>query len=367
MKSCIKMPRLLLPREDFEGWVCPPSEAEELGAGRASRFYFPRGLDAEEAEKKIAAIRSEMYRALEEDVVSKLERGFVYVERQTARGVRRGVVGTIDLERYSFAKGEESLVRAGEAISVPRAKALAAVRRKVPLECTSAVVLYRDKRRKALKWVRPDELELLYETPDLKGYFIEAERAAVLAEEMHGRGEPAFLVAEGNDEVAAAKLHWDTVKKGLRPGRTMHPARFVLVEFVNLFDDEVELEPVHRLVKTEDDAAALLDYLGRNVKCRREGNLVLPDRPADPATIARVDELLATYCGSNGGKREYVVGEERLREKLSAPECVGVRLGCFDKGDLFPYFKGGKTLPRRAFSLGAEERYYCECREVGYD
>ena len=62
-------------------------------------------------------------------------------------------------------------------------------------------------------------------------------------------GEIKYAMGDGNHSLAAAKRCWEGVKSGLSPEeRERHPARFALVELVNIHDDAVTFEPIHRVI-----------------------------------------------------------------------------------------------------------------------
>src|SRR5690606_33877567 len=52
-----------------------------------------------------------------------------------------------------------------------------------------------------------------------------------------------FAMGDGNHSMAAAKEYWESIK----PQVGMHnPARYALVEIVNVHDEALEFEPIHR-------------------------------------------------------------------------------------------------------------------------
>jgi len=54
-----------------------------------------------------------------------------------------------------------------------------------------------------------------------------------------------FAVGDGNHSLASAKVHWENVKKSLSEAEVEdHPARFALVEVVNVHDDGIVFEPI---------------------------------------------------------------------------------------------------------------------------
>lgn len=316
-----------------------------------------------------------MYEALESDKLVKLNRGLVFTERTTREGVRRGIVAAFDLEAYSCESGVPAPIRSSEEILKDRLAPRIAQRREAPLEFPHALIFYRDKKEKIVKGLLREELEKLYDFDlmegggHITGWFLPEYIAADVVQSMHAKGDPVFAVADGNHSVAAAKAHWEEVKKTLTEAETRaHPARFMLAEFVNLYDPAVVFHPIHRLVK-ETDAEALIDFVSRSIKCKREGNVLTPALPAQAESIRRIDALLEQFVRASGGTIDYIHGSKTLARLAEEEGCAGVRMPALEKDEFFPALKGGVNLPKKAFSVGdaKSKRYYLEGREISYD
>src|SRR5512136_2115433 len=76
-------------------------------------------LGEPDPEARIARIREHMRLYLDRRIFEEYE-GFIYVERQTGSGVRKGVMLCLDLESYDYRKGAESLIRATEGTILSR-------------------------------------------------------------------------------------------------------------------------------------------------------------------------------------------------------------------------------------------------------
>src|SRR5205085_3934220 len=74
-----------------------------------------------------------------------------------------------------------------------------------------------------------------------------------------------YAVGDGNHSLATAKAVWEGLKKTLPPERASgHPARQALVEIVNVHDEGLEFEPIHRvLFGVKRDLAAELTAANR--------------------------------------------------------------------------------------------------------
>ncbi len=387
MRSCIRIPRILLPREGFENWAVIACDQftsdraywqrveERVGTAPSTlRFILPEVYLGEDDEARIHEIHENMYAALESTVMEKLLRGAILTVRSTPAGTRRGVIAALDLEEYTYEWGVKSPIRASEAVVPARLPARVAVRRGAPLEFPHAMVFFKDRKDKLLKELMHEDLELLYDFElmegggRVRGYFLPEGLAESVVKDMHSRFSPSFAVADGNHSVAAAKAYWEEIKAGLsEKEQKNHPARFTLVELVNLYDASILFHPIHRLVK-EVETEAFCDYFMRSVKCRREGNVLIPALPAGAEGVQRTDELCEAFIKQNGGSVDYIHGEKELAA-LAGEDRVGIRLSPLDKDDFFRVLAGGKTLPKKTFSLGEarEKRYYLEGREISYD
>ena len=388
MKNCLRIPRILLPREGFDKWAviaCDQFTSDREYWKRVERyvgdapstlnFILPEIYLGENDEERVAAIREHMYEALEGDKLVKLNRGLVFTERTTREGVRRGIVAALDLEAYSCEAGVSAPVRSSEEVLKDRLPPRVAQRREAPLEFPHALIFYRDKKEKVVKGLLREELEKLYDFElmegggHLTGWFVPEYIAADVVQSMHAKGDPVFAVADGNHSVAAAKAHWEEVKKTLSDEEArLHPARFMLAEFVNLYDPAVVFHPIHRLVK-ETDAEALCDFFARSVRCKREGNVLYPALPATAEGIRRADALLEQFVRASGGRIDYIHGRRTLARLAEEEGSVGVVLPALDKDEFFPGLKGGVNFPKKAFSVGdaKSKRYYLEGREISYD
>ncbi len=386
MKSCLRIPRIYLPRLGFRKWAviaCDQftsdrgyweSVARFVGDAYSSlSFILPEVYLGENDEERIEEIHEAMYTALEDGWMRKLDRGFILTERTTKSGTRSGILACIDLEAYG--EGKDALVRATEAVVPSRLPPRVALRRSAPLEFPHAMVFYRDKKNKVLRGLEDEDLEKLYDFELMKnggrlaGYFIPEYLAVDVAHDLMGRADPCFAVADGNHTIAAAKAYWEEIKPGLSEAEQRnHPARFTMVEFVNVFDPAIVFHPIHRLIK-ETDAEAFCDFFTRSVKCERKGNVLYPAFEASGESVEKTDALIAKFLQANGGSVDYIHGEKALVKHAKEEDCAGVVLKAIEKEDIFVTLKNGKHFPKKTFSVGeeTEKRYYLEGREISYD
>ncbi len=297
MKSCIRVPRLFVPKY-YEAWVSPACDApadlwEPLSgtdALSARDCILPDFLRGGGEEKQCEKLRENMYAALENGDIERIERGFLLVRRTTSRGERKGLLAAVDLEAF----GEGDAVRPMTETDPVLVRSRANERANALLEFPHTVICYRDKRDKLMRALSEEELAPLYDfrTPlcEAKADFIDRFLAADVAHELMRYADPCFGVLDGNHTMAAAKLHWEKVKAGLSEAEAKnHPARFTLAEFVNLYDPAVvpvraesgvpvkKEELVSMLKANKRLPAKSLSLGAREARCSLEGREIAYD------------------------------------------------------------------------------------------
>lgn len=382
MKNAVKVPRVFLPRDHFETWAAPACDASAYdrsfwervaqktgGAPSALSCILPDAYLGDDAEtRRDEAVRS-MYAHLESGAIERLNRGMIYVERKTGLGLRRGLVANVDLEEFSPTCEKDALVRAGTETLPALVEARYLLRKQAVMEFPHAILLYRDKRDKVLHALGSDLEELydavLYGGDAIKAYFVPEDEAQYTAQDLIARADPCFVVADGTHSLVAAKKHWEEVKAGLSSREAAsHPARYFLAEFVNVLEESVAFEPIHRLV-SGIETEAFCDYFQSFVKCKREGNILFPILTG-PESYCRADRAIGEFLRQNYGRIEYRTG--RPQELAAGEDCALVALPAVEKEELYAAVKSGKRFPAKTFCLGAESaRYSIEGREISYD
>lgn len=198
-------------------------------------------------------------------------------------------------------------------------------------------------------------------------------------------------MGDGNHSLATAKAHWEEIKAALPPAaRQSHPARWCLVELVNVHSPALGIEPIHRAVfgvSMTELAGAFLSFAARHGAhaCGMAGAqqtfCFVDETCAGPGTAERVeclknapwplavgtlDAFLTEFLAQRpGAKVDYIHGADNVRA-LARAGAVGVILPDFAKSDLFRGVVLGGVLPKKTFSMGhaEEKRYYLECRQI---
>ncbi len=198
-----------------------------------------------------------------------------------------------------------------------------------------------------------------------------------------------YAVGDGNHSMATAKAYWEEVKKDLTPEeQENHPARYVLAEVVNIHDESLIIEPIHRIlfgVSADALLSDLIDFYQQH-GCKaytadaavdgahcypflaegKKGVFVVenPQWSIPVATIqAGLDEYLAQHPSV---KIDYIHGEDVVRSLGEQQGNFGFILPDIAKNDLFRGVVFDGVLPRKTFSMGEahEKRYYMEAKMI---
>ena len=405
------VPRILLPRNgtDLKTWAviaCDQhtsepeywNEADRIVGEAPStlRLIYPEVyLDEQNPSHRIARIHHTMQEYLQ-TVLEDLGETIILTKRSTTRvRERTGMVLALDLEHYDYRPGAHSLIRATEQTIVERIPPRVRIRTGAPLELPHVLVLIDDPANRLFSGLGSGAAQLLYDTDlmldggHVSGYRLSDPEhrhvAAVLPTLLsESQADPPFLfaVGDGNHSLATAKAVWD----GMRATAAAdHPARYALVEVVNLYDPGLRFEAIHRLVRCLDpealvrDCAAVLegttepcrtqelpaklDGRGRGVGLITRSGSRIVDVPGGDLPVAAVQAYLDRI---EDAEVDYIHGWSTVARLGSQDNTVGIVLPDFDPGLLYPTVSRRGVLPRKAFSLGeaSEKRYYLEARRI---
>ncbi len=355
------------------------------------RIILPEAqLSDGHTEEHIAKINATMKEYLDTGVFKCYPDAMIYLERVQSDGkVRRGLIGKIDLEEYDYSKGSTSLVRATEGTVLERIPPRQAVRRDAPIELPHVMLLIDDVNNSVIGPLSACE-DVLYDFDLMEGgghakaWLVpeELKAEAMKALEALADAQPLlFAVGDGNHSLASAKALYEEEKAKFGPGsEETLPSRYALVEIVNLYDDALEFEPIHRVL-FDVDAKALLDEFkaaypsamegkgeGHVIRYAYEGGegYITVTQPTAQLEVGTLQSFLDQYIKEHGTKIDYVHGDEITIELGKKPGCLAFLLPAMDKGDLFKSVINDGALPRKTFSMGHAEdkRYYIEARKI---
>ncbi|MDO5049887.1 MAG: DUF1015 domain-containing protein [Actinomycetaceae bacterium] len=366
---------------------------------------------AEELQERVAATWEAM-RDYRENVLTFTPNTVIYVERKTPHvDYRRSLVLALDLETYSYTGDSSADVRASEATVLERIPAREVVRRDASIELPHVQVLYDDPENRVLSILEgaAGNLEKLYETELMLGggsvagwridgnsqTWTQIKRVLDGLESKHGF---RFIVGDGNHSLAAAKSHWEKVKAaGLQAEGaeadaerdleefevSKHPARYALVELLNVHDEGLTMEPIHRWLRgispdqLQEAAAKWNDaHDGELVSLELqtpEGadtlSLTQPGALIIESVQEVIDALIDELALEPSHACEYIHGSDELSRLVSEEGGIGITLPALDRSSLFDYVAQKGAMPRKSFSLGEaeEKRYYLETRVIVND
>lgn len=394
-------------------------ESVEQRVGEAPstfRMILPElHLNDADVDTRIAACQSTMREYLAAGMFEPHE-AFVYVQRQVASGVQKGLVVALDLETYDYSVGAQALVRATEGTVLDRLPPRMKVRRGADLESPHILVLYDDPSGAVLAPVNAhlDALPVAYDFDTMMGSghltgrliedpAIQASITDALASlispdayrakyDLDSEAPLLFAMGDGNHSLATAKAIWTELKDaGAGPD---HPARFALVELVNLHDDSLHFEPIHRVIFDCGElaerlraefpdavftAVSSLDDLDAQVRTdvapsQRFGmieadgyTLVELPRPTHELAVGSLQDFLDRFLVEQpSAEIDYVHGEEAADRLARETGNCGFVLPAIGKATFFKSIALDGSFPRKTFSMGhaQDKRFYLECRRI---
>ncbi|MBR2854035.1 MAG: DUF1015 domain-containing protein [Clostridia bacterium] len=369
-------------------------------APSALRLILPE-CRLKDSESLIPGIHRAMASYLEKGLlVPTVDPGFILCERTIASGVRLGLVCAVDLEQYSFEKGSLPLVRPTEQTIASRLPPRLVIRRGAPVELTHIMILIDDPDRTVLEPLQAQkaslrklyDFDLMMNGGRLAGWALDTpeqleqvDRSLNALMDTKGSHPLLLAVGDGNHSLATAKAYWNEIRETLSPEeRENHPARFALCEIVNIHNEALLFEPIHRIVTGTGREALMADWRrfaaerGMSLQPSGEGHrftvvstdgeetvvVASPEGAIPCETIQKyLDDFLSRHPET---EIDYIHGEESLRALAQNPDTVGFLLPDIDKHSFFADVERLGVLPRKTFSMGEadEKRFYMEAKRI---
>lgn len=395
---------ILLPKDaDMEKWSCVACDqytsepeywekAKEIAGDAKSclNMIFPEVYLGDNDNERIKNINKTMEEYLSSGTFNVIENSFIYVERTVGSGkVRHGIVGAVDLDAYDFNKGSKSLIRATEGTVLERIPPRVKIRQDACLELPHIMLLIDDFNKNVIEPINKSDLEKLYDfdlmqnSGHIEGYKLPGDERLKNALESLFDGSDApfvYAVGDGNHSLATAKTCWENIKKNLSDAeKENHPARFALVELVNIHDESLEFEPIHRVV-FDCNPIDVMDELKKYYKTNQDGKgqkitycygdenrTIYVENSTQELTVGTLQVFLDEYKKSYTDiEIDYIHGEDVVADLSKNDNTIGFILEAMEKSDLFKGVKSNGALPRKTFSMGEafEKRFYIECRKI---
>ena len=374
-------------------------------------------LGTPEEKARIQTTQAKMHEYLSAGILVQ-HKGLIYVERTVNGKTRHGLVLALDLEKYDFNKGSQTLIRATEGTILDRLPPRIKIRQGAPLELPHILVLIDDPKNSLFAMIEKQkaslplayDFDLMQNSGHLTGRLIDnaelEQKIIAMFEELSqpnlfrskygvgpDKGVLLFAVGDGNHSLATAKSIWEALKPSVGPD---HPARYALVEVENVHDKGLEFEPIHRVLFNlkADPARALQRHFGVNaafttVKDQKEMiqmvktiapglhrfglvtasgyQVVTIKNSTSNLAVGTLQGFLDEWLKSGwAGQIDYVHGDDIVCELGSKRDNAGFYLPGMPKSDLFKTVILDGALPRKTFSMGEayEKRFYMECRKI---
>ena len=360
-------------------------------------------LNDNNVEDKIRKINETMIDYLNNDMFNEYENSMIYLERTQSDGkVREGLMGIVDLEDYSYEKGSQTLIRATEKTVIERIPPRMKVRENALLELPHIMILIDDEKKNIIESLKNEvstndlvyDFDLMQNGGHIKGYKLNENiinniinKLSLLADKTYfeekynvtDKGVLLFAMGDGNHSLATAKACYEKLKETMSKEEYLnHPARYALVELVNLHSPALEFEAIHRVV-FDTNVNDLLDSLYKYYDINEEGNgqkfeLITKDfdktlyisNPKSNIAVGSIQIFLDEYLKDNKGSIDYIHGEDVTKNLAKNEGNVGFIFDAMAKEELFKTVILDGALPRKTFSMGHsyDKRFYLEARKI---
>jgi len=383
-------------------------------------------LEDEGSEQRIENINDTMQQYLDDAVLEALpQKGFVLIDRKTSLvASRKGLIVAIDLEQYDFNKGSQTLIRSTEGTIVDRLPPRIKVRQDAAIELPHIMVLIDDPEHTVIEPLFETSLpqiydfELMMNSGHIKGYVVDKpELIQQVADRLENLASPEvfnqkynitddkhkavllYAMGDGNHSLATAKAIWEKIKENADDVDSImdHKARHALVELVNIHDEGLAFEPIHRVVfdlQPEQLLIKMQSHFGEHCRihrCESEADMktsavaingnnthilpfidaggygyILIDEPSYTLELATLESFLNDHLDKVNGKVDFIHGDDIVRELGAKEGNMGFFLPPISKASLFKTIIFDGVLPRKTFSMGEadEKRFYLEARRI---
>ena len=414
----LKRANILLPKDvDMTKWsvvACDQYTSEpeywkevekEVGSSpSALNLILPElYLENTDVDDRIKKINKTMEEYLDEGIFNEYKDTMIYLERTQKDGkVREGLMAMVDLEDYSYEKGSQTLIRATEKTVIERIPPRLKVRENASLELPHIMILIDDEKKNIIENLKDKvtsedvvyDFDLMENGGHIKGYNLSDEVINGIESGLENlmnkdyfekkynvkdKGVLLFAMGDGNHSLATAKVNYENLKKTMSEEEYLNnPARYALVEVVNLHSSALEFEPIHRVIFNAD-INNLVEELHKYYDINEDGDgeyfeLVTKDfdkrlyisNPKSNIAVGSIQMFLDDYLKEHSGKLDYIHGDEITRSMCSEEGKVGILFEVMPKEKLFRTVILDGTLPRKTFSMGHsyDKRYYLEARKI---
>jgi len=360
------------------------------------RFILPE-LRLSERKERVPGIHAEMEKAISDGLFTEYPHAMIYLRRTQSDGtVREGLVGAIDLLDYDYRPGSKPPIRATEGTVLERVPPRVEIRRGAKIELPHVMLLLDDPDKTVIEPLADlatdkaplYDFDLMQGGGHVTGYLLDRAKQKRVDEALdaiapEGEDPLVFAVGDGNHSLAAAKAYFEELRDAIGDDALSHPARYALVELVNLHSPALVFRPIYRAVFGADETdlmnALLSDVLAASVENQGVPSTRLTvltgETPAEvtyphgthPLDVGTLQSFLDRYTAAHPGVTvDYIHGEEALESIVRDRGAIGFLFPGMEKEQLFPAVAEKGALPRKTFSMGEarDKRYYLEARII---
>lgn len=444
----LKIPQILLPKDkanlkkwsviacdqytqDKDYWKKVEQEVADFPS--TLKITLPEVyLGDSDKQDRINNINKTMKEYLSNNIFSSPVEAMIYIERTTGYGrMRKGLVTAIDLETYDWKPFSTALIRATEATILDRIPPRMEIRRDAPIELPHIMLLVNDSEKSLVE--KTGELakknnslydtDLMMNSGHITGWQVsdKDEIANVenalnqIAKKQTQKDDSIFMfaVGDGNHSLATAKAIWDELKTknggtknsdgsiSIPQGMENHNARFALIEIVNIYDDGLTFEPIHRVLFNVENLLEKVAEQFKKINCfvgieevssekdlanavensnadfgfvfEENGKITYKVLKTNIQELAvsklqpALDEILADCKKENiDCEIDYIHGTEEVFRLGGKNNATTILLPPIAKDTFFATIANSGPLPRKSFSMGeaSEKRFYMECRQL---
>ena len=360
-------------------------------------------LEDSDVNEKITKINDNMEELNNSDFFKEYKDSLFYIERTQSDGkIRKGIIGMVDLEDYSYEVGSTSMIRATEKTVIERIPPRVKVRENATLELPHIMILIDDDKKEIIEPLKDKvsekdivyDFDLMQNGGHIRGYLLSDNTSDEVIDKLNDLANKdkfnekyhlnnkevlLFAMGDGNHSLATAKACYENLKKQIGEEALNSKARYALVELVNLHSSALEFEAIHRVLFNVD-STNLLNELekyydisyeecdGQKVQFvtpTKEGYLWIKN-PKSNIAVGSIQIFLDDYLKEKTGKIDYVHGDEVTKELGKKEGNMSFLFDAMKKQELFKTVILDGALPRKTFSMGHsnDKRFYLEARKI---
>lgn len=339
-------------------------------------------LESNKLDEHFASITRNSKKYIQNKIFDSYKDCLLLLRRQSSRIADRwGIAVQVDLAKYDPDPTIENPIKSTEFIVANRLPKRIAMRKHSIFDLTHVLMLYEDEDNTLLNTLQSTVTKIAYKTSlmmnggDINASFCEVKKAMPIISNFfknksNNSSASMFAVGDGNHSLMSAKQVWINSGANLES-----PERWALVELVNIFDNGLKIEPIHRVLFDVDikQFESILTQIGtfEKIPTTRKIDAKIILRGETFAWISNNTNQLAIeqieHIIQNNQELykhiDFIHSEDDTQDlALKNKYNLGITFPSFEKSLIFQTVQDKKLFPRKSFSLGESEdkKYYIE-------